>query len=53
MDKITITKEKLLELVRQAYLLGGNDYEEDCFYWCRQGSRERAEELLKEYLDES
>ncbi|CAM0066296.1 hypothetical protein VPHK460_0280 [Vibrio phage K460] len=52
MDKITLTEGQLLELVRQAYLSGGNDANEDCFYWCRQGSEERSEEILEEFLHE-
>ena len=52
MDKITLTEDQLLELVRQAYLSGGNDHEEGCFYWCLQGSEERAEEILEEVLNE-
>ncbi len=46
--EFTFTKEELLEVIRNSYTSGGNDYQEGNFYWCRQGSMERAEELLEE-----
>ncbi|CAH9014699.1 hypothetical protein VP424E501_P0238 [Vibrio phage 424E50-1] len=43
----TFTKEELLEVIRSSYTSGGHDYREGNFYWCKQGSTERAEELLE------
>lgn len=49
---LTFTEEQLLSLVRQSYLAGGDDKDGDCFQWCIQGSKERAEEILQWYLEE-
>ncbi len=46
--EFTFTKEELLEVIRSSYTSGGYDQQEDEFKWCKQGSMERAEELLEE-----
>lgn len=43
-----VSKENLTEIVRLAYLAGGFDSMDHCFKYCNQGSKERAEELIKE-----
>lgn len=48
-----LDKDLLLELVRYAYLQGGYDQQEDNFYWCNQGSLERAEDLLNDWLEDN
>lgn len=47
-QEITMTREELVELVRGAYTDGGDDYKSGNFYWCQEGSTERAEEILQE-----
>ena len=42
---------KILELLRQAYLSGVNDTQNDCEKWCEQGSSERIEELVDEWKE--
>lgn len=44
-------KSELTELIRLAYLAGINDTQEGCEQWCKQGSKERAEDLLTEFED--
>ena len=46
--EFTFTKEELLEIIRSSYTSGGHDQQEGNFYWCKQGSMERAEEILEE-----
>ena len=46
-----LTEDQLRELLRQMYLLGGNDTAEDNFYWCPQGSAERIEDVLEETVE--
>ncbi len=46
--EFTFTKEELLEVIRSSYTSGGYDQQEDEFNWCKQGSMERAEEILEE-----
>lgn len=45
---ITLTKAELIEIIRSSYTSGGDDYKEGNFYWCPEGSLERAEEILEE-----
>ena len=47
-----LTEDQLRELLRQMYLLGGNDAGEDNFYWCAQGSAERVEDVLEETVED-
>ena len=46
-----LTEDQLRELLRQMYLLGGNDAAEDNFYWCHQGSAERIEDVLEDTVE--
>lgn len=48
-----ISNEQLTEIIRLAYLKGGTDQQEDSFQWCAQGSREVAEEILPDLLEDS
>lgn len=41
-------EEKLVEIIRRSYLLGVDDAAEGQAAWCRQGSEEKATELLQE-----
>jgi hypothetical protein len=52
-NKISLTQGQLENLVQMAYISGGHDQQEDCFQWCKQGSKERAEELLEEWFAEN
>lgn len=52
-NKISLTQEQLENLVQMAYISGGHDQQEGCFYWCKQGSKERAEDLLAEWFAEN
>ena len=45
-------KQQLLEAIRLAYLAGIYDQEDDAALWCKQGSQERAEDLLEEFISE-
>ena len=45
-------KDNLIEIIRLAYLMGGSDKEDDNFQWCDQGSKERAEELMEEFIND-
>lgn len=47
-----LTEDQLRELLRQMYLLGGNDAEDCHFYWCPQGSAERIEDVLEETVED-
>lgn len=48
MNWIKIDYEKLLEIIRSAYMLGGHDSEEGC----KEGSEERAKEIYEELVDD-
>ena len=45
-------KQQLLEAIRLAYLAGIRDQEDDAAQWCKQGSQERAEDLLEEFISD-
>ncbi len=47
-----MTEECIIEIIRQAYLSGVHDKENGAEQWCRQGNRERAEELFSEFKEE-
>lgn len=53
MNKISLTQEQLEDIVVAAYTSGGHDQQEGCFSWCKQGSKERAEGLLEEWVAEN
>lgn len=46
-----IEKELLIRMLKTAYCAGIYDGENDCGQWCEQGSTERAEEFIQEYID--
>ncbi len=48
-----MSEDQLIEIIRLAYLAGGNDEQEGGHYWCRQGSKEKAEELLEEFKSDT
>ena len=50
-DAKTPKEKELIEIIRLAYLAGMNDTNEGVELWCDQGSNERAEELLEEFID--
>jgi len=43
-------REELIEVLRMAYLEGVSDKEEGNERWCFDGSKERATELITEYV---
>lgn len=51
-ENFKLTKVQLISLAKQSYLEGGYDKDHDIFQWCNQGSSERAEELLEDFLQE-
>ena len=49
-DGKIMTKKQLIEAMRIAYISGINDEQNGGGQWCRQGSEEKAEELLEELV---
>lgn len=47
-----LSSEEILEVIRLSYLAGVTDEQELNGRWCKQGSLERAEDLVEEFKEE-